>query len=1307
MITVSGQPQESEFWKVLNRIWDGSGLPHHDLAVTLAALIYLRWADFQEAEQEAIAAFDDTDYKPVLPSSLHWRSWHLLPPHELQALFSNRLPEILEQLNNSRHILLATHLHRIASAVRKLGRLSTHALDFLIHWLADQPFETPRDRRELLIYFDAVLEKSWDKHAAAYRTPAAIVQLLVSLAAPSVGDRIYDPCFGSAGLLTAAFDYARSKATQQFSRSGSPALSVSGVEINLDAYIIGLVRLTLAGVDDPQIELGNSLERTPSNNPERDGFDIVLVDPPWGERTSLMGMDHYAIQTKDATLLFLQHALSQLRPEGRAVILMPEGFLFRKGIEEKLRHTLIKQHTIEAVISLNMIRRSIIVLRRGGETRRIRMVDTKAFFEGRDQDYGTIQQSLLGKLGQLLQDPKPGTEYWDVDVDALAEVDWDFTPKRRDQSGLVSILNTLNSEIEVVPLRTCVQTFGGRSFSKAQLTDRPPLQKTGNEQKLLFPDDNLVRQPSLFDVPVVPYVLIRDVQRGQATKGSSWLAEEAAASIDARWKLRTGDVLISKSGTIGKVGVVRNGAVGAIASSGLFVLRSDQSRLDPHFLADYLDSSECRLWLDDKGRGATIRHLSKRALDDMLVPLPPLQIQQRVAKQHRDHGVDVLAYLVQLLTHGEYDPIAGWLDEVIMGLPLDVDAVDDPLDLSPLDLVATSVYEVRNRFAHDNFGESALAEWILAFIKAVSVYRGVRTIPQGPGLLSVFYESRQALKVAMSLVKGHLPNESKAKILTNMVLTWVDRACSALLSKVKLVLSADTATLPVGEMAEIFFSIHNQGPLPLRNMSISTMPDWGSGEIAYLPEGAKTTVNFGGICPKKAGAFTLSVKCSAETLDGQEVHIEREFAFEAIEVEDKRDSEEVDLGKSPYFVSQPVGPDRDDVFFGREEQMNQIRRQVSSGNVILLEGNRRSGKSSILKHLEGPNSIPKWFGIYCSFQGAEGSEKDTGMPTVEVWREMARSVAEGLLSLGEDIPLPDGNSLTVGEDLGIGQACRKGISAEAPWAHFREYLKVVIKILTQKGMGLLLMLDEFDKLQQGIDNRVTSPQIPENIRYLVQNISSFSAILTGARRMKRLREDYWSALYGLGYTVSVTALPADAARRLVIEPVQGRLTYSREAVNRAIYLTSRQPYWLQCLCSFIFEMAVDLKTRTVTLDMVNQAGDALVENNGHFASLWGYVETDRRRFLLALCHKEASGPDALRLGVIQEYMFRHGIEMSDEALIADLEFLQDLELIKLVGEVNGGHYILALPLMGTWIEKQQDFAAVLSRARSETEDQHE
>jgi type I restriction enzyme M protein len=253
---------------------------------------------------------------------------------------------------------------------------------------------------------------------------------------------------------------------------------------------------------------------------------------------------------------------------------------------------------------------------------------------------------------------------------------------------------------------------------------------------------------------------------------------------------------------------------------------------------------------------------------------------------------------------------------------------------------------------------------------------------------------------------------------------------------------------------------------------------------------------------------------------------------------------------------------------------------------------------------------------------------------------------------------------------------------------------------------MVLMLDEFDKLQEGIDHGVTSPQVPENIRFLVQTYPRFSAILTGSRRLKRLREEYWSALYGLGTRLGVTALEADDARRLVIEPVRGKLTFSPEAVDRAISITARQPYLLQCLCNRIFDFAAQTKARSITLDTVDEASAALVKDNEHFASLWDYAGLYRRRLILMLCSQKSGTSEQVSFGELKELLTQRGIELSDEELDGDLAHLRELELVDLVGKMGDAHYQLSIPLMGAWIEAQQDFDVVLSKARAESEDEN-
>ena len=76
---------QNAIWQVLDQI--RGRIPPNEYGVVLAALIFLRWADFQEAEQEAMAAFDDSDYEPVLPTKFHWGTWCDMPPRELEHVF--------------------------------------------------------------------------------------------------------------------------------------------------------------------------------------------------------------------------------------------------------------------------------------------------------------------------------------------------------------------------------------------------------------------------------------------------------------------------------------------------------------------------------------------------------------------------------------------------------------------------------------------------------------------------------------------------------------------------------------------------------------------------------------------------------------------------------------------------------------------------------------------------------------------------------------------------------------------------------------------------------------------------------------------------------------------------------------------------------------------------------------------------------------------------------------------------------------------------------------------------------------------
>ena len=134
------------------------------------------------------------------------------------------------------------------------------------------------------------------------------------------------------------------------------------------------------------------------------------------------------------------------------------------------------------------------------------------------------------------------------------------------------------------------------------------------------------------------------------------------------------------------------------------------------------------------------------------------------------------------------------------------------------------------------------------------------------------------------------------------------------------------------------------------------------------------------------------------------------------------------------------------------------------------------------------------------------------------------------------------------------------------------------------------------------------------------------------------------------------------------------------------------------------DIAAQTGVRSITVVHVQEAATKLVEDNEHFASLWDYTEFERRRFLLFLLHREENGPDQMRFPVIAEKLSQLGIELHQEVLMSDLEYLRELELIDMHGESSGSYYTLTIPMMGDWLDNQQDYNMTLERARAEAED---
>jgi type I restriction enzyme M protein len=1312
----------SSLLAVAAKLLSESALSVLQIRRAIVSLLLLRLADSRDAEQEAMAAFEEMPWKPILPTRLRWRNIAKLEIPQQVADHLLDLAHAVARLRDAAADPMANHLHALSEPLHEFLKVRPHIVREVVNLVDALPLDTPSDRRAALTSFDRdVLEMSWIGDGV-FASPPSIARLVAVLARPRPDERVYDPCFGLGNLLLALWQYAEGSGKQP-RRSGS-LLQVAGVEITADAFLMGLTRMLLGGVDAPRLAKGDALERS-SVNPARIGFDLVVADPPWGLKVGTRysrdpsRYQHFQIATSDATGLFIQHAMSQLNPSGRAIVVVPEGFLSRGGADRELRRKLVEAGQVEAVVGLppgiherqTQLKSCLLLLNKKGGASRVRMADASSFFEkpsGRSapsirtdlavefakrllrQDISTGDASSLEAI-DARADEQPAREQWEIATEEIALSEWDLTPRRRESGGLEDMLANIEAALQpdsrVVPLSDVAKVILGRSVNTKDLVEVQPQYEP------------------------IPYLRIRDVVQGRVVRPSTWLSSDAV-NTERQYALQVGDVLLSKSGTIGKAAIVTNGAVGSVAGSGFYVLRANRAQVDSAFLLAYLNSAACQNWMAARGRGAVIQHLNRAVLEKLPIVLPPLSLQERAAAQHRDFGTDVLVFLGQIAGTGESDRFSAWLAELGSKVPTLTGSPDAVPSLSLMDPLVEMAQTGLLWIERDELA-SQTAQWMKPLVETVLSLQGVSQIPIGPSLLTVLQEAERGFQFVSDRAGGHLPLVSQARAIADLLSKWMRAASVSLIQKNRVGIRATVDKLSAGTFAEFAIELANEGALPLRSLRVETQPDWGSASYSFFPERTSVAMNLSGDVPKNASKLTLQVGWSARDLNSREIRGAMELAIPIVEME-TTSARTVELGASPYVTGSPLEPRHgNDVFFGRDQLLAQITRQISAhGNVVLLEGNRRAGKTSILKHLEGRDRVPNWLAVYSSLQGAEGAATAAGVPTAEVFREIARSIATALTKLAIEVPLPNRTKIEVGRAaLGVARACREGISEAAPFADFREYLEVVLALLEPMGLGVVLMLDEFDKLQEGIDNGVTSPQVPENIRFLIQSYPRFSAILTGSRRLKRLREEYWSALYGLGTSMTVAMLDESSAKRVVTEPVHGQLTYSHEAVERAVQITARHPYLLQCLCNRIFEYAAQARARSITLATVNDMAMALVKDNEHFASLWDYAghgsKTGRhRRQLELLILAQAYKPEAdITFPVLREQLAQMGVEVGDEPIATDLEYLRELDLIELTGHLGDGHYQLAIPMMAEWIEQQHDMQVVASRARTEAEEE--
>lgn len=332
--TANTQSLTKKVWNLATTL-AGQGIGFTDYITQLTYLLFLKMDD------ENVQTFGE---ESAIPEGYRWGDLIDLDGLDLVKQYEDTLEELSGQDN-----LIGTIYTKAQNKIDKPVYLKK------VITLINEESWLVMDGDVKGAIYESILEKNGqDKKSGAgqYFTPRSLIQAMVDVARPQIGETVCDPACGTGGFLLAAYDYMKpqssDKAKQDFLRNNAlhgydnTALVVTLASMNL--YLHGI------GTDRSPIICQDSLEKAPSTL-----VDVILANPPFGTRPAgsveIDRQDFY-VETKNNQLNFLQHMMVMLKNGGRAAVVLPDNVLFEGGAGETIRKELLKNFNLHTILRL-------------------------------------------------------------------------------------------------------------------------------------------------------------------------------------------------------------------------------------------------------------------------------------------------------------------------------------------------------------------------------------------------------------------------------------------------------------------------------------------------------------------------------------------------------------------------------------------------------------------------------------------------------------------------------------------------------------------------------------------------------------------------------------------------------------------------------------------------------------------------------------------------------------------------------------------------------------------------------------------
>ena len=338
----------------------------------IAWMLFLKVYDTKEQDWE----MDDSDYRSIIPEPCCWSNWayddksgSVMTGDTLLNFVNNTLFPVLKgtDIKGEDGTVKIEGVRVTADTPIKKAIVQTAFADAnnymkdgvllrqCINVIDDLDLSDYDEIHAFGEIYESILRELQSAGSAGeYYTPRAVTDFMARMIQPKIGERMADFACGTGGFLTSWLKEVESQVRTTDDRTAY-SNSVYGIEKKQFPYILCITNMLLHDLDVPQIYHGNSLLRNILDYTESDQFDVVLMNPPYGGNEKADVKNHFPadLASSETADLFMSVIMYRLKKNGRAAVILPDGFLFgTDNAKVAIKKKLLSEFNLHTVIRM-------------------------------------------------------------------------------------------------------------------------------------------------------------------------------------------------------------------------------------------------------------------------------------------------------------------------------------------------------------------------------------------------------------------------------------------------------------------------------------------------------------------------------------------------------------------------------------------------------------------------------------------------------------------------------------------------------------------------------------------------------------------------------------------------------------------------------------------------------------------------------------------------------------------------------------------------------------------------------------------